>query len=326
MPLYILDTTSGSATGQLIQAEAADIDVEKHLENWLESSPTVLLEEGPVLWISRQPLVPTADTVLFPDLVGLSPSGDLILVEVKRGRTPRDVIAQGLEYAAWASKLTYQELERLASAYRDRRGEASTTLEDAFREMFFAEDETALLPQLNQCQILFIVAEEIHPRVVEVARYLRERGTLDVRCVSFDVFRADSGEIVVSVDTVVGDAPIRDLVMAGSGGPWSGDKPASEVICETVQRILSQPGKETFTPSEVYREILKTYPDFNRGTNNAQIIADCVNHPSRKHYPGKKPDYYFRVDRGVYRLYDPQQNGVWDQEGNRVEPVEVGGD
>jgi hypothetical protein len=302
MPLYILSTTSGSASGELIQTKATDIDIEEHLENWLENSPTVLLENEPILWVGRQPSAATAETVLFPDLIGLDSGGNLVLVEVKRGRTPRDVIAQGLEYAAWESK-----------------GEPGSTLEDAFREMFLAEDQTAPLPQFNQRQILFFVAEEIHPRVAQVAHYLREQGRLDVRCVVFDVFRAVSGEIVVSVDTIVGEAVRRPLIDDIGSGTWSAEKTASQVIYETVQGLLRQPGKETFSPSEAYHEILKTYPDFNRGTNNAQIIADCVNHPSRKHYPGRKPDHYFRVDRGVYRLYDPQGDGTWDQEGNLVE-------
>jgi hypothetical protein len=322
MPLYILNASSGSATGQLIQAEAANIDVENHLESWLENSPTVLLEEQPILWIGRQASAPTAETVLFPDLVGLDSTGNLVLVEVKRGRTPRDVIAQGLEYAAWASGLTYQELGRLASGYWEGKDQATGTLEDAFYETFFAEDLTAPLPRFNQRQILFIVAEEIHPRVAEVARYVREQGGLDVRCVAFDVFRALSGEIVVSVDTVVGKTAIRGSSTGVGPGTWSGDKTASEVIHETVCRLLNQPGKDTFTPAEVYHEILKTYPDVNRGTNNAQITADCVNHPSRRHYSASAHDYYFRVDRGEFRLYDSRHDGVWDREGNRIEAAE----
>jgi len=107
MPLDILDATDGPSTGQLPRAEAADIQVEEYLESWLEGSPFVLLEEEPILWIARQASAATAETVLVPDLVGLDSAGNLVLVEVKRGRTPRDVITQALECAAWASSLTY---------------------------------------------------------------------------------------------------------------------------------------------------------------------------------------------------------------------------
>lgn len=321
MPLYILNAAGDPHNGELIQTKATDIEVEEYLENWLERSPTVLFENAPILWIGRQASATTARTTLFPDLLGLDAEGNIVIVEIKRGPTPRDVIAQVLEYAAWAANLSDQTIEQLASAYWKGRQDG-TTLGDAFRETFLAGDETETIPPLNQNQILFIVAEEIHPRVEEVARYLRERGHLDVRCVAFSVFRATSGEVLVSVDTIVGEEAISTTSRRSGGVTWSGgDKSASDVIYETVIQLLQQPGKETFTPSEVYHEILKTYPNFNKGTNGDQIIADCANHPSRKHYGGQHPDYYFRVERGVYRLYNPQQDGLWDQEGNPIQTV-----
>ena len=40
-----------------------------------------------------------------------------MIAELKKGRTPREVIAQILEYAAWGSLLTYDDLNRIASEY-----------------------------------------------------------------------------------------------------------------------------------------------------------------------------------------------------------------
>ena len=109
-----------------------------------------------------------------------------------------------------------------------------------------------------------------------------------------------------------------------AGGPGAGPLPPMRppwrtIIYQAAQALLTRSGKDTFTPAEVYREVAKTYPDFNRGTNNAQILACCVNSGTRRHYPGDKPDYYYHVARGVYRLYDPDTDGLWDQEGNPVE-------
>ena len=93
---------------------------------------------------------------------------------------------------------------------------------------------------------------------------------------------------------------------------------ARATVHAAVKALLSQPGKETFTPSEVYQEILKSRPDFNKGTNSATIISDCVNCTSRRHYQGGQRDRYFNIRRGVYRLYDPDQDGTWDHEGKPV--------
>jgi len=39
------------------------------------------------------------------DLLALAPDGSLVLVELKRDRTPREVVAQALDYAAWVEGL-----------------------------------------------------------------------------------------------------------------------------------------------------------------------------------------------------------------------------
>jgi RecB family endonuclease NucS len=41
------------------------------------------------------------------DLLGVAPDGALVLIELKRDRTPREVVAQAIDYAVWVEKLAY---------------------------------------------------------------------------------------------------------------------------------------------------------------------------------------------------------------------------
>ncbi len=85
---------------------------ESVLEEWLESNPDGILEDGQILIIGRQ--VPT-DLGACIDLLGVDREGNAVVIELKRDRTPRDVVAQALEYAAFAARLDVDALEGILS-------------------------------------------------------------------------------------------------------------------------------------------------------------------------------------------------------------------
>lgn len=52
------------------------------------------------------------------DLLALAPDGSLVLVELKRDRTPREVVAQALDYAAWVEGLAADDIVDIYSRFR----------------------------------------------------------------------------------------------------------------------------------------------------------------------------------------------------------------
>lgn len=46
------------------------------------------------------------------------PDGALVLIELKRDRTPREVVAQALDYACWVEKLEAEDIAAIYSASR----------------------------------------------------------------------------------------------------------------------------------------------------------------------------------------------------------------
>ena len=53
---------------ELVIAKKTDIELEKHLESWLENSPGALVEGEPILWIGRQTSANVEESTIFPDL------------------------------------------------------------------------------------------------------------------------------------------------------------------------------------------------------------------------------------------------------------------
>ena len=114
---------------QLATVERCRLDLESRIEQWLVQDISIL--SGDLLLIGRQ--VETAYGGVI-DLLCLDSRGDVVLVELKRDKTPRDITAQVLDYASWVRDLSNEELTERANAFLKDDG----PLEAAFQARFGA--------------------------------------------------------------------------------------------------------------------------------------------------------------------------------------------
>jgi hypothetical protein len=301
MPIFKLKKENDNIEkAMLVPAAKTTLEMEAHLECWLENSPWAIAQE-PLLIIGRQTSAYQEETsTIFPDLLGLDKEGNIVIIELKKGRTPREVIAQLLEYAAWANDLSDEKISDIFTVYNGSGNEKS--LEKSFIETFETDD----FPSLNQRLRLFIAAEEITPSVSKVCRFLRQVHGVDITCLQFDIFQTEGGEVLVNSEAIVG---LEDIVTPKKAVTqrWGGEKSAKQIIRENVDEFLSGDKNKIFTPKDINQLILKKHPSFNKITVGCQIMSDCVNHTSRHHYPGGE-DLYWRTEKGKYRLYDHEKD------------------
>jgi RecB family endonuclease NucS len=85
----------------------SSIERESKLEDVLYTDIGIL--DPSLMVVGRQ--VP-ASFGKFIDLLAIDAQGDLTVVELKRDRTPREVVAQVLDYASWVQDLTYEQVRR----------------------------------------------------------------------------------------------------------------------------------------------------------------------------------------------------------------------
>ena len=135
--------------------------LEQWIEDWLADDISVL--DPSLLVIGRQVRTSFGGAV---DLLCIDGDGNLVIVELKRGQTPRDVTSQALEYSSWVKDLEFDEITGIADSYPGVEG----TLETAFREKFGTE----LPEQLNQAHRSVIVAESVDASTDRIVRYLAE--------------------------------------------------------------------------------------------------------------------------------------------------------
>ena len=298
MPIFILRDNI------LAMAQQVRIERESDIEDWVENSPLALIQDEFILWIDRQPSAQDEEGTIFPDLLGVDSEGNLVIVEFKRGRTPRSVVAQLLEYAAWANELPAEQIHEIGNAYFERRDEfRGTTFPEAFREVFDVPENDEL-PPLKRKLRLFVVAEEIQPRVVLVCQFLRTSYKMDVSCITVSKFQTESGDEIVSIKTVVGGEDI-----SSSTAP---DYPSlREIVLEVVEELTRRNTNVEFTPIAVKRRISEKYPGIRVAAVNYNIRIYTVNQTRFDNIPIEERKYWC-LRQGTYRLYDPERDRLED--------------
>ncbi len=212
-------------------------NLEERLESWLENNPHCLSEDGNVLIIGRQVMTNLNSKL---DLLAVDRKGDSVVIELKRDRTPRETIAQILEYASFVTSLSP---EQLAEVFMQYSREETMSLADYHRRYFqLREDETA---DFNRNQKLLIVAQEITREIKQIATYLRKKG-LDLRCLEFKCFVDENKAKLISTDFVVGKDIEAIAKVSSSSLP--------KINREEFMDSLDQNGKDLFDAILIFAE------------------------------------------------------------------------
>ena len=146
---------------KLAELNRNQISLEERLEDWLENDISVL--DRNLLVIGRQVSTDFGGAI---DLLCLDKRGDTVVIELKKGKTPREVTAQALDYASWVKVLSSERLADIADAHFGV--ENSLTSEFQTR---FGED---LPGELNLNHRSLIVAEEMDASTERIVRYLSD--------------------------------------------------------------------------------------------------------------------------------------------------------
>ena len=233
MPLHQLD-----ASGKFVPLEETPLPgLESLLEDWIESNPHLLLEGELIAIIARQPRTTFGK---FADLLGIDSTGATIIIELKRGETPRNVIAQAVDYAAWTDSLTFEELDEMAARYVAEKQLDAGGIVDIYRRTFLPDEREATLDDpaeritFNNRQRIVIVAESFLNEVEQTLRYLRTKHGMDILGMRFGVHQS-GGNTILETGTVVGReqtalAARKNVAGAGAGRAQESDEAMLERV------------------------------------------------------------------------------------------------
>ncbi|MEN9479521.1 MAG: hypothetical protein RLZZ298_916 [Pseudomonadota bacterium] len=184
---------------------------EKMLEDMIIAAPRLLSDEW--MLIGRQEDTGFGGRI---DLLAIAPDGALVLIELKRDKTPRDVVAQSLDYASWVDKLHAEDVAAIYARFAPGKN-----LADDFQKRFgLALDEDSL----NESHQIIIVSASLDASTERIVAYLSERD-IPINVLCFQVF-ANGNEQLISRTWLLD--PVKTQVSAatkqnGTNEPWNGE-------------------------------------------------------------------------------------------------------
>ncbi|TAG07885.1 MAG: DUF91 domain-containing protein [Verrucomicrobia bacterium] len=155
---------------------------EQQLEDMIVSTPQILSADW--MLIGRQEQTGFGGRI---DLLAIGPDASLVLIELKRNRTPREIVAQALDYASWVEQLTADKIVQIFQRFAK-----GGNLSDAFKQHFGAElDEETL----NESHQIILVAAQLDGSTERIINYLNERD-IAINVLFFQVFQLGNDQLL----------------------------------------------------------------------------------------------------------------------------------
>ncbi|WP_407334298.1 hypothetical protein [Enterovibrio sp. 27052020O] len=117
-----------------------------------------------------------------------------VVIELKRDKTPRDVVAQAMDYASWVIDLSHDRIEDIYLSFAKANDLPNQSLELAFQEKFGVDISNV---ELNNSHHLVIVASELDASTERIINYLNTYSRLSINAVFFSAFE-DAGNQYLS--------------------------------------------------------------------------------------------------------------------------------
>lgn len=185
------------------------LPAEKELHEFLARDPSLL---GARLLVIGSELRTPHDKRL--DLLAIDGDGNLHVLELKRGRSSREVVAQILDYGSWVSTLSRDDVIDIADKHLDQPFEA------AFEDIFGIAPPDEVNTELQ----MTVVASELDSSSERIVTYLRGFG-VPINAVFFS-YLEDEGRRYLArtwlVTSAEGAPASGTSTKKGKRAPWNG--------------------------------------------------------------------------------------------------------
>jgi hypothetical protein len=235
------------------------LDFEARLEEWLKKDLSILLPD--LFIIGSQVKTDYGDKYGLIDILAMNKLGELVIIELKKDKTQREIISQVLEYASWVKELDYEQIEDIIKQNKEHENK---DLSQLYYEKFKKSSDNI---EFNSSHRMIIVGSSIDNTTTRIIKYLSSNDYgVNINAVTFNYFKSDNNEEFLAKSFLIPEEEI-ELVNKKSKEKKSRS--------ESTFKILINSGKLKMGDNVIFN------PAKIQGINDDEIMAEIINNSQR---------------------------------------------
>ena len=211
------------------------------LEPWIASTPSIVGSD--IAIIGRQVMSKSGPI----DLLGVDKSGNLVIIELKRGTLPREALAQAIDYASGVAEWSVEKLTEIVSEYCDK------TLAEIFADTFPDVDIENL--NFNSTQRIVLVGLAIESSLERMIEWLSDGFDVNINAVVLSYINTISGDELLAKTSIISEELEKERVQKKRYKIPMSDEPGNYDE-DTLKRLLSQYLNQDAITIQRIREVL----------------------------------------------------------------------
>jgi len=156
----------------------------------------------------------------YIDLLAMDASGSVIIIELKRDKTPRDVVAQTLDYASWVVEIDDSKLVDIYYDYSTKCAISEQSLDRAFVSKFGVPFNDVNYDGSHQ---MVIVAAALDASSERIINYLNDKAKIPVNAVFFTVFEDGTNQYLSRAWMIAPEETQERVISKSTKEPWNGE-------------------------------------------------------------------------------------------------------
>lgn len=168
------------------------------IEKWVEENPEIIGEAILTITTEYDKFDKTNERL---DILGLDKEGKVIVIELKRDDSGKNVELQAIKYAAYCSTLTLKDVVDLRKDYISKKQNKTVSFELIEKEILeFIENGD--FEEIDDKPRIILISKEFRPEVTASVLWLRNF-QIDISCVKLTPYQINENEIGIISQKII---------------------------------------------------------------------------------------------------------------------------